>query len=34
MPQCKGMPGQEDGSGCVGENPHRGRRMGGGIGCF
>jgi hypothetical protein len=24
MPQCRGMPGQEDGSGWVGEHPHRG----------
>jgi hypothetical protein len=31
MPQCRGMPGWEDGSGWVGEHPHRSRK-GGGIG--
>jgi hypothetical protein len=34
MPQCRGMAGQEDGSGWVGEHPHRGRGRGNGIGCF
>ena len=28
MPQCRGMSGQEDGTGWVGEHPHRG---GGGV---
>jgi hypothetical protein len=28
MPQCMGMPGQEDGSGWMGEHPHRGRGRG------
>jgi hypothetical protein len=26
MPQCRGMLGQEDGSGWMGEHPHSGRR--------
>jgi hypothetical protein len=34
MPQCRGMPGQEDGSGWVGEHPHRGRGKGDGMGVF
>jgi hypothetical protein len=34
MPQCRVMPGQEDGSGWVGEHPHRGRGGGMGLGGF
>jgi hypothetical protein len=35
MPQCRGMPGREDGScGWVVEYPHRGRGRGDGIGGF
>jgi hypothetical protein len=34
MPQCRGMPGWEDGSGWVREHPHRGRGRGDGIGDF
>ena len=30
VPQCRGMPGQEDGSGWMQEHPHRGRGGGGG----
>jgi len=32
MPQCRGMPVQEDGSGYVGKHPHIGRGKGDGIG--
>ena len=32
MPQCRGMPGQEDGSGWVGEDARRGRGMWDGMG--
>ena len=28
MPQCRGMPGREDGSVCVEEHPHRGKGKG------
>jgi hypothetical protein len=34
MPQGRGMPGQEDGSGWVEEHPHRGKERGTGIGGF
>jgi hypothetical protein len=34
MPQCRGMPGQEDGSGWVGEHTHRGRGRRDSIGGF
>ena len=34
MPQCRGMPGQENWSGRVGKHPHRGRGTGDGIGGF
>jgi hypothetical protein len=34
MLQCRGMPGQEDGSVWVGEHPHRGRGREDGIGGF
>jgi hypothetical protein len=34
MPQCRGMPEQENRSGWVREHPHRGKRRGNGIGGF
>jgi hypothetical protein len=35
MPQCRGIPGQEDGSEWVGgKHPHRGRARGDGTGGF
>jgi hypothetical protein len=34
MPQCRGLPGHKDGSGCVCEHPHRGRGRRNGIGGF
>ena len=32
MPQCRGMPVREDGSGWEGEHPHRGKERRDGIG--